>query len=121
MQYNLEERTAEFAVKVIQFVKTLSITPVNSRIIPQLVASSGSIAANYCEAIEGESKRDFIHKILIAKKEIKETKLWLHLLLNAELNKEVLIKPLQREAQELLLIFAKIVITSRTSKTKLEN
>ena len=78
--YDLEERTARFAEAVIDAVKKLTITPINKRLIEQLVGSSGSIGANYCEANESESKKDFIHKMTIAKKEIKETKHWLRLL-----------------------------------------
>ena len=78
--YNLEERTARFAEEVIDFVRTIKHDAVNRRIIDQLVGSSGSIGANYCEAVEAESKKDFTHKIGIAKKEIKETKHWLRLL-----------------------------------------
>jgi len=79
-KYDLEERTARFAEKTIDLVKQIKATPVNTRIITQLVGSGGSIGANYCEANEAESKKDFIHKIGICKKEAKETKHWLRLL-----------------------------------------
>jgi len=107
-KYNLEERTAKFAEEIISLVKKIKITPVNKRIIEQLVGAGGSIGANYCEANEAESKKDFVHKIGIAKKEIKETKHWLRLLAktNPEV-KEIIIK-LWKEAQELLLIFSTI-------------
>ena len=62
-KYDLEERTAKFAEDIIDLVKTIKITPVNKRIVSQLVGSGGSIGTNYCEATEAESKRDFIHKI----------------------------------------------------------
>jgi len=114
-KYDLEERTAKFAEAVITLVLKLPKTPVNKRIIEQLVGSSGSIAANYCEAIEGESKKDFVHKIGICKKEIKETKLWLRLLAKAQPEMSDDLKTLWKEAQELLLIFSKIVISSRIS------
>jgi four helix bundle protein len=113
MKYDLEERTAKFAESVIAFTKCLTLSPINSRLISQVVGSSGSIAANYCEAVEGESKKDFVHKIGIAKKEIKETKLWLRLLAKAHPEKSEELKGIWKEAQELLLIFSKIVSTSR--------
>jgi four helix bundle protein len=107
-KYDLEERTARFAEAVIDLVKKLKVTPVNTRIIEQLVGSSGSIGANYSEATESESKKDFIHKVGIAKKEIKETRHWLRLLArsNNELKEEL--RLLWKESQELLLIFSKI-------------
>ena len=71
-KYDLEERTAKFAENIINLVKKIKITPVNNKIISQLVGSEGSIGANYCEATESESKKDFAHKVSIAKKEIKE-------------------------------------------------
>jgi len=74
--YNLEERTALLAEHIIDEVKSISINSINKRIIEQLIGSSGSIGANYCEAVESESKKDFVHKISIAKKEIKETQHW---------------------------------------------
>jgi len=78
--YDLEERTAKFAGQVIDLLKTIKVTAINERIITQLVGSTGSIGANYCEVTEAESKQDFIHKIGISRKEIKETKHWLRLL-----------------------------------------
>lgn len=107
-KYDLEERTAKFAEQIIDLVKNIKITPVNKRVIEQLVGAGGSIGANYCEANESESKKDFIHKIGISKKEIKETKHWLRLL--ARTNPEIRgkIRKLWQEAQELLLIFSTI-------------
>lgn len=72
----------------------------------------GLIGANYCEATEAESKKDFRHKMGIAKKEIKETKHWLRLLARTNQEKREEIKKLWREAQELLLIFSKSIKTS---------
>ena len=79
-KFNLEERTAVFAENIIDLVRSIRVDAVNSKIITQLIGSSGSIGANYCEATEAESKKDFIHKIGICKKETKETKHWLRLL-----------------------------------------
>ena len=115
-KYDLEERTAKFAESVIDFVRTIKQDPVNRRIIDQLVGSSGSIGANYCEATEAESKKDFIHKINISKKEIKETKHWLRLLARSNPERKEEIMNFWHEAHELLLIFSKIVRTSRGYK-----
>lgn len=78
--YDLEERTARFAEEVVDLTRTIKVTAVNTGIIAQLIGAAGSVGANYCEATEAESKRDFIHKISICKKEIKETRHWLRLL-----------------------------------------
>lgn len=72
--FDLEERCAGFAEKIIELCKRIKITPLNMKIITQLIGSGGSIGANYCEASEAESKKDFRHKMGIAKKEIKETR-----------------------------------------------
>jgi len=112
-KYDLEERTAILAEKIIELVKEIKIIPVNKRIIEQIIGSAGSIGANYCEATESESKKDFIHKISIAKKEIKETKHWLRLLAKSNPEVKIKIRKLWQEAQELLLIFSKIIRSSR--------
>lgn len=110
--FDLEERTARFAENVINLCKKIIITPINRRIIDQLIGSSGSIGANYCEACEAESKKDFRHKMGIAKKEIKETKHWLRLLVKAHDEYKEECRILWKEAQELLLIFSKSIKTS---------
>lgn len=115
-EHDLEERTAVFAEKVIDFVKTLQRDAINRRIIEQVVASAGSIGANYCEALEGESRKDFIHKIGIAKEEIKETKHWLRLLARANPERKDAIRKIWGEAHELLLIFSTIVKSARNKE-----
>lgn len=116
VKYDLEERVTRFAEQIIDFVKGIKENAVNSRIISQLVGAVGSAGANYCEATEAESKRDFIHKIGLCKKEIKETRHWLRLLAKSNLKHKETIRKFWKEAQELLLIFSKI---SRTSRTKI--
>lgn len=115
-KYDLEERTAIVGIDIIKLVKKIKTTPVNQRIISQLVGSGGSIGANYCEATEAESKKDFIHKIGIAKKEIKETKHWLRLLADSNPEFKDEIRKLWQEAQELLPIFSKTIKTSKGGK-----
>jgi len=114
-KFDLEDRTAKFAESIIDLCKKNNVTPVNRRIIDQIVGSSGSIGANYCEASEAESKKDFRHKMSIAKKEIKETKHWLRLLArsNPEFKEEL--KIIWQETQELLLIFSKSIQTSNNN------
>jgi len=111
--YDLEERTAKFAEDIIDFLRAIKEDSVNKRIISQLVGATGSVGANYCEATESESKKDFIHKIAITRKELKESKHWLRLLVRANPEQKEIIEKFWKEAHELLLIFSKIDRTSR--------
>ena len=108
-KYDLEERLAKFAERVIDLAKRLPNNSINQRLVPQAIGSSGSAGANYCEACEAESKKDFKHKIRIVKKELRETKHWLRLIAkaNPEYIKEC--RELWKEGHELLLIFSKIL------------
>lgn len=112
-KFDLEERTAKFAELIIGLVKKIPESSVNKRLIEQVVGSAGSIGANYCEANESESKRDFVHKMGIAKKEIKETKHWIRLLAGANVEYKEDFRKMWQEAQELLLIFSKIITSCR--------
>tara|TARA_Y100000310_G_C20269463_1_gene617331 strand:- start:145 stop:546 length:402 start_codon:yes stop_codon:yes gene_type:complete len=116
--YDLEERTTKFSNDIIKFAKTILITIINKPLISQLVRSATSVGANYCEADEAESKRDFVHKIRICKKEIKETKYWLRVIANANEELKKNLRPLWKEAQELNLIFSKIIHSSNSNSNK---
>ena len=111
--YDLEERTAAFAGKIIELCKKAPKNIVTIPIITQLVKSGTSIGANYCEANGASSKRDFKNKIFICKKESKETKYWLRILTKAENSLEEECKKLWHEAQEFTLIFSKIAINTK--------
>lgn len=78
--YNLEERTFNFARDVRLFVKSLHLSSVNLEDAKQLVKSSGSVGANYREANESLSKKDFIMRLKVARKEAKESAYWLKLI-----------------------------------------
>jgi len=108
--YDLEERTYEFAKRVRDFVKRLPKRTANIEDGIQLVNSSGSVGANYIEANEALSKKDFIHRIKICRKEAKESRYWLRLVDTGE-NKELEEKRNQliKEATELMNIFGSIV------------
>ena len=107
-KYDLSERTAKFGEAVIRFAKKIPRSPVNDKLITQFVAAGTSIGANYCEADDAESRKDFHHKIGICRKESKETKYWLRMIAVAEpaLCEEA--RVLWQEAKELNLIFGKI-------------
>lgn len=113
-QFDLEERTFNFASRCRLFVKTIPITISNIEDGKQLIRSSGSQAANYIEANESLSKKDFLMRIKIYRKESKESKLWLKLIVSGEninLNKEQ--KELIQEADELTKIFNSIAEKSK--------
>ncbi len=111
MEYDLEERTIKFSENIITLVKSVKLNEINKSLINQLIRSTTSVGANYCEANGASSKKDFRNKIHICKKEIKETKYWLQLLAKAEPIFKEKIKILWKEAQELTLIFSKITST----------
>jgi four helix bundle protein len=106
--YDLAERTALFGEMVIDFAKKVPVNPVTTRLIPQLVAAGTSVGANYREADDSVSKKDFRHKISICKREARETKFFVRMIVRAvpELKEDA--KPVWQEAKELHLIFAKI-------------
>lgn len=106
-QYDLEDRTFKFAKDIRDFTKELSKNIANFEYSRQLIRSSGSVAANYIEANEGLSKKDFLLRIRICKKEVKESRLWLKLLEVSDVDRQ---QQLIIEATELLKIFSSIVI-----------
>lgn len=109
--YDLEERTLQFSARLVKHVSTFTRLELKA-IVSQVIRSSTSIGANYCEANNASSKQDFKNKIFISKKETAETRYWLLLLKelgdSSKENNELL-----QEATELLLIFQKIVTTLR--------
>ena len=111
MKYDLEVRTTNFGEKIIDFVKTLPYNAITRPIIDQIVRSGTSIGANYREANEASSKKDFRNKIFISKKESNETGHWLRLIARAVPPKYETAKILWEEAHEYTLIFGKILVT----------
>lgn len=106
-KYNLEPRTYEFAKRCRDYVKKLPRTISNIEYGKQLIRSSGSQAANYIEANEKLSQKDFVHRIKICRKEAKECILWLRLSIpNSPDEKEQ--AALIQEATELMKIFGSI-------------
>jgi len=110
--YDLEERTALFGEAVIEFCLGLPTNPVSAPIINQLVRAGTSIGANYCEADDAESKKDFRHKIALCRKEARETKYWLRMIAKAMPTQKTTARKLWTEAKELHLIFVAIIRTT---------
>ncbi len=112
-RYDLEERTLEFGKKIIRLCQQLPKNTINYKLTDQLVRSATSVGANYREANETETKKDFCFRIRICRKESKETFYWLDLL--EEANKDFAndIAPLKQETGEFVKIFAAIAIKSQ--------
>jgi four helix bundle protein len=108
-RFDLEERTFLFAKRVRAFVKTLPKTIANLEDARQLVRASGSIGANYIEANEALSKKDFVLHIKICRKEAKESRYWLRLIETSDADGNSERDPLVQEAQELMNIFGAIL------------
>ena len=113
MQYDLEERTLEFAKRIIRLAKALPKNTINYELIKQLIRAGTSMGANYREANETETKKDFKYRIRICKKEGKETIYWLNLIIEANLEFKERIKGLLQETTELVKIFAAILEKSK--------
>lgn len=115
--FDLEERTFQFAIRVRSFVKSLPRTICNAEDVRQLVRSSGSVGANYIEANESLSKRDFAMRIKIARKEAKESTYWLRLIdVGHEESTSQERSRLAQESTELMKILGSILRKSQTPK-----
>jgi four helix bundle protein len=106
--FDLEERTAKFGEAVIDFAKTIPQGPVTNRLIDQLVGCGTSVGANYCEADDAVSKKEFLLRIGTCRKEARETKYFLRMIVRAVPNLKPQARVLWQEAKELHLIFSKI-------------
>lgn len=107
-KYDLAERTAKFGEAIIDFAKSVPRNVVTLELIPQLVSAATSVGANYAEAGDAFSRREFRHKIGICQKEARETTFWLRMVAKAEPEWRDAARDLWREARELHLIFCAI-------------
>ncbi len=112
-KYDLEERTAKFGEDVIKFCKSMPRNELTRRIIDQLVGCGASVGANYCEADDAESGKDFFHKIGLCKKESREAKHFFRMAAVAVPDSACEARKLWVEAKELNLIFNKIYQKSK--------
>ncbi|MFH1170925.1 MAG: four helix bundle protein [bacterium] len=105
----LEERTFTFAQQTVRYCQNLPKTLSNLEIAKQLVRSAGSVGANYIEANEACSKKDFLHRVKITRKEAKESEYWIRLTI-PKTEEEESQRRLLQEACELRKIFSAILI-----------
>jgi len=114
--FDLEERTAKFGESVIVLCKSVKKDQVNTPLISQIVRSATSIGANYMEANNASSRKDFRNKIYICKKEVQETKHWLRMMAVSIPEQADVLRGLWKEAHELNLIFQKITSTLKKNE-----
>jgi four helix bundle protein len=107
-QFNLEERTGRFGEAVIAFAKKIPVNLITTPMIPQLVRAAISVGANYLEADDADSKKDFRYRIGVARREARETKQHLRMVVAAEPQLREQARVLWQEAKELNLIFGAI-------------
>jgi four helix bundle protein len=107
--YNLEDRLKSFHIRTIRLCKRIGNTPITSRIISQIVACSGSAGANYCEASEAMSKRDFVKSLKTSRKELREYSIWIAGLKEAADFTDSEFDALLQESKELTYIFTSII------------
>ena len=108
-RYDLEDRTLKFSKELILLCKSLSVNIINRNLTDQLVRSGTSVGANYREANDALGKKDFTHKLRIARKEAKETVYWLELVIEANPDQKGKVLPLLTEAGELRNILSAII------------
>ncbi len=112
-KYDLEERLIKFAVAILEVADMLPDTRAGNHIAGQIVKSGTSPAPNYGEAQGAESRKDFIHKMRISLKELRETFVWLRVIqLRSMIKAKEKIEWLLRECEELISIFVTSVKTA---------
>ena len=115
---DLEDRLLDFAARVGKLVDALPDTRLGRHVAGQLVRSGTSPAPNYAEACAAESKKDFIHKLGIALKELRESRVWIKLILKADMLPADRIEPLLDESNQLCNIIGKSVVTAKANLPK---
>jgi four helix bundle protein len=115
-KFDIEERLINFSVLIIDIVKEIPNTKAGNHLSGQLVRSGTSVSLNYGEAQSGESRKDFIHKMKIVLKELRETFVCLKIIQRAKLYKtEERMKQAQIENNELISIFVKSIETAQNN------
>jgi len=117
---DIEERLLEFAVRVGKAIDALPDTRLGRHIAGQLVRSGTSPAPNYAEACAAESKKDFIHKLAIVLKELRESSVWIRLIVKSALIPEQRLELLRDECDQLCKIIAMSLVTAKSNQSRPE-
>ncbi len=120
-RHDLEDRLLEFGTAACRLAQELPRTPLGEHSSLQLIRSSTSTFANYGEVQSAESRRDFIHKLGICLKELRESRTWLKFISKMTLASAKSIDPLLRECDELLAILATSIRTARARARMINN
>jgi four helix bundle protein len=117
--FDLEDRLIDFAVRVIRFAESLPKNKVGNHIAGQLIRCGTSPAPNYGEAQSAESRSDFVHKMKVCLKELRETRIWLLMIVRCDLIKRASrLESLIHENDELISIFATSIKTAKQKDKK---
>ena len=118
-QYDLQDRLIDYAVRIIKLSEALPETKAGKHVSSQILRSGTSPAPNYGEAQSAESKADFVHKLKVALKELRETEIWLKVIAKAKMvNPTSLMAPLLQEMDALIAILFRSVETAKKSKAR---
>jgi four helix bundle protein len=117
-RFNLEDRLVEFSAQVIDVVESIVPTRAGQHLAGQLVRSGTAPALNHAEAQSAESRNDFIHKMKIALKELRETRVCLRIISRKALASHPLCQATLREVDELIAIFSKSISTAQLNNQK---
>ena len=118
-EYDLEERLIDFAVRIIHTAESLPKTKTGNHIAGQLIRCGTSPAPNYGEAQGAESRADFVHKMKVSLKELRETKVWLRMIIKSNLTKPLSkLESLIDENDQLISIFVKSIKTAKQNSKK---
>ena len=113
-RYDLDERTLNFSKRIINLAKSLPKNQINFNLVSQIIRSGTSVGANYREANETSTRKDFLYRARICRKEAKETLYWLNLINESNPTFIKRTKLLSQETTELIKIFAAIIIKSKS-------
>ena len=117
--YDLQDRLIDYAVRIVKVSEALPEKTAGKHVSTQILRSGTSPAPNYGEAQSAESKADFIHKLKIALKELRETEIWLKIIIRAEMIKPAAhLTPLLKETDELIAILFTSIETTRKRKER---
>lgn len=108
-KFDLEERTTEFAKRIVRLCRSLPKDSINNRLIGQITGSAGSVGANYREANDALGKKDFLLRLKISRKEAKETMHWLEIIEEANPEFKTRMEEIKKEAGELKNILSAII------------
>jgi len=117
--FDIEDRLIDFAVRIIRLAESLPKNKVGNHIAGQLIRCGTSPAPNYGEAQSAESRSDFVHKMKVCLKELRETRVWLLMIVRCDLMKKALkLESLIHENDELISIFATSIKTAKQKDKK---